>query len=33
MMRDAWCRRLVLLVGVWAAIAIVLQLVVSLALR
>ena len=33
MMTDKWCRRLVLLVGVWAAVAIVLQLVVSVALR
>ena len=33
MMRDTWCRRLVLLVGIWAVVAIVLQIVVSLALR
>ena len=33
MMPETWCRRLVLLVGLWAVVAIVLQLVVSLALR
>jgi hypothetical protein len=32
-MDEKWCKRLALLVGVWAVVAIVLQLVVSVALR
>jgi hypothetical protein len=33
MMRDMWCRRLAIAVGVWAVLALALQVVVSLALR
>jgi hypothetical protein len=32
-MTDKWCKRLTLIVGVWAVLAIVLQLVVSLTLH
>ena len=31
MMRDAWCRRVAIVAGVWAVLAIALQVVVSLA--
>lgn len=32
-MEERWCRRLAILVGVWLVLAVVLQVVVSLALR
>jgi hypothetical protein len=32
-MKDAWCRRLAIIVALWAVLAIALQIAVSLALR
>jgi len=32
-MRDTWCKRLAIAAGVWAVVAVTLQIVVSLALR
>ena len=32
-MKDTWCKRLAIAVGVWAVLALTLQIVVSLALR
>jgi hypothetical protein len=32
-MSDVWCKRLAIVVGVWAVLALALQVVVSLALR
>ena len=32
-MNDVWCKRLVVAVGVWAVLALMLQVVVSLAFR
>lgn len=32
-MKDTWCKRLVIIVGVWAVLALVLQIVISLALH
>jgi hypothetical protein len=32
-MNDMWCKRLAIVVGVWAILGLTLQLVISLALR
>ena len=32
-MKDTWCKRLAIAAGVWAVLALTLQIVVSLALR
>jgi hypothetical protein len=32
-MSDVWCKRLAIVVGVWAVLALALQVVISLALR
>ena len=32
-MNDPWCRRLAILVGVWAILAVALEIVISFALR
>jgi hypothetical protein len=32
-MNDVWCKQLAIVVGVWAVLALALQVVVSLALR
>ena len=32
-MNDTWCRRLAIVVAVWAMLALALQIVISLALR
>jgi hypothetical protein len=32
-MNDMWCKRLAIVVGVWAILALTLQVVISLALR
>jgi hypothetical protein len=32
-MQDRWCRRLALLAAVWLAVAVAIQVVISLALR
>ena len=32
-MKDTWCKRLAIAAGVWAILALTLQIVVSLALR
>lgn len=32
-MKDAWCKRLVMIIGVWAVLALVLQTVISLGLH
>jgi hypothetical protein len=33
MTKETWCRRLAIIAGVWAVLALTLQIVVSLALR
>jgi len=32
-MNDAWCKRLAIVAGVWAVLALALQVVIALALR
>jgi hypothetical protein len=32
-MKDTWCRRLAIIVGIWSVLALTLQVVISLALR
>lgn len=32
-MKDSWCKRLMIVVGVWAVLALTLQIVISLTLR